>query len=137
MERTLPRRSVTGPGAHTAAICVAARGMLERSPRPRTQDRTPPMPTRRTFLASAAAAIAAPRLFAAQTQDKSALKNPILGEGDHQYECIHDWGQLPRAIAYGNTHGVCEDSQGNIYIKHTVHATSTKDDAVVVFDADG
>lgn len=94
------------------------------------------MPTRRTFLASAAAAIAAPA-FAIQVQDKSGLKNPILGEGDHQYECIHDWGQLPPAIAYGNTHGVCEDSQGNIYIKHTVHATSSKDDAIVVFDKDG
>lgn len=99
-----------------------------------------PTTTRRTFLASAAATLAAPRLFAApyiQTQDKSALKNPILGEGDHQYECIHDWGSLPSAIAYGNTHGVCEDSQGRIYIKHTVHATSSKDDAIVVFDGEG
>jgi hypothetical protein len=101
------------------------------------------MPTRRRFLQStslAAAAFASPCIFAApqvQTTDKSGLKNPILGEGEHQYECIHDWGQLPTTIAYGNTHGVCEDSQGNIYIKHTVHATSSKDDAVVVFDKDG
>jgi hypothetical protein len=95
------------------------------------------MPTRRMFLASAAATLAAPKLFAAQVQDKSGLKNPILGEGEHQYECIHDWGQLPASIAYGNTHGVCEDAAGNIYIKHTVNAASSKDDAVVVFDADG
>src|SRR5436190_5902945 len=95
------------------------------------------MPTRRTFLTAAAATLAAPRLFAAQTQDKSALQNPILGEGEHRYECIHDWGQVPSTIAYGNTHGVCEDSQGNISIKHTVHATSSKDDAIVVFDSDG
>jgi hypothetical protein len=98
------------------------------------------MPTRRRFLQSstlAAATLAAPRLFAAQVQDKSGLAPPILGEGDHQYECLHDWGQLPPTIAYGNTHGVCEDSQGNIYIKHTVHATSSKNDAIVVFDSDG
>jgi hypothetical protein len=93
------------------------------------------MMPRRTFLATAAAALAAPAF--AHTRDKSGLAPPILGEGEHQYECIHDWGQLPPSIAYGNTHGVCEDSQGNIYIKHTVHSTSSKDDAVVVFDKDG
>src|SRR5206468_2754925 len=36
-----------------------------------------------------------------------------------------------------NTHGVAEDSQGRIYIKHTVGKTSQKGDAVVVFDPDG
>jgi hypothetical protein len=27
---------------------------------------------------------------------------------------------LPARIKYGNTHGVCEDSQGRIYVHHTV-----------------
>ena len=62
---------------------------------------------------------------------------PILGEGEHTYECIHDWGELPANIKYGNTHNVCEDSQGHIYIHHTVHATSQSPDAVVVFDTNG
>lgn len=61
----------------------------------------------------------------------------IIGAGDRQYECIHDWGELPSSISYGNTHGVVEDSQGRIYIKHTVHCTSLKRDAIVVFDEDG
>ena len=46
----------------------------------------------------------------------------------------HDWGELPAGIKYGNTHGVCEDSHGQIYIHHTVHATSDRHDTMVVFD---
>ena len=90
--------------------------------------------TRRSFLVTAAAA-AAPAFLRAT--DKSGSKAPILGQGDHQYEAIHDWGQLPRTINYGNTHGVCEDSQGNIYIHHTVNAASDSLDTMVVFDDKG
>ncbi|MGA8862126.1 MAG: hypothetical protein WB506_19130, partial [Candidatus Sulfotelmatobacter sp.] len=88
--------------------------------------------TRRSFLATAAAAPAFLR-----ATDKAGLKPPILGQGGHQYEAIHDWGKLPRTIKYGNTHGVCEDSQGNIYIHHTVNATSESLDTMVVFDQKG
>jgi hypothetical protein len=91
--------------------------------------------TRRSFLVSAAAAAYAPA-FAGAT-DKGGTKTSILGQGEHQYEAIHDWGELPRTIKYGNTHGVCEDSQGNIYIHHTVHATSESLDTMVVFDHKG
>lgn len=91
--------------------------------------------TRRTFLGAAAAAGAvAPFVWA---DDKSGSKKPILGEGEHKYECIHDWGDLPANIKYGNTHSVVEDSQGHVYIHHTVHATSQSPDAVVVFDNKG
>jgi hypothetical protein len=71
------------------------------------------------------------------TTDKAGSKAPILGQGEHRYEAIHDWGALPRTIRYGNTHGVCEDSRGNIYIHHTVHATSDSLDTIVVFDQKG
>jgi hypothetical protein len=87
--------------------------------------------TRRSFLAASAAA---PFVWAA---NKSGTSNPILGQGEYQYECIHDWGELPSNIKYGNTHSVIEDSQGHIYIHHTVHATSQSPDAVVVFDSKG
>ncbi|HEV2195585.1 MAG TPA: hypothetical protein VGR55_08380 [Candidatus Acidoferrum sp.] len=69
--------------------------------------------------------------------DKSGSRAPILGEGEHQYEALHDWGTLPASIRYGNTHGVCEDSQGHIYIHHTVHSTSESPDTMVVFDQEG
>jgi hypothetical protein len=89
---------------------------------------------RRTFLKSAMA-IGAPMILGAQ--DKSGNKLPILGSGDHTYEAQHDWGQLPASIAYGNTHGVVEDSQGRIYVHHTVNAASESHDSMAVFDGNG
>ena len=65
------------------------------------------------------------------------MANPIVGEGEHRYEVIHNWGELPANIKYGNTHGVCEDAQGYIYVFHTVHETSQSQDAMVVFDPQG
>jgi len=89
----------------------------------------------KTSLATTVCAIApAPFILA---DDKSGLRAPVLGDGEHRYEAIHDWGELPKEISYGNTHGVAEDSQGRIYIKHTVRSSSLKGDAIVVFDADG
>ena len=90
--------------------------------------------TRRQFIAAGASA-AVP--FFIKAEDKAGIRLPIIGEGEHTYECIHDWGQLPANIRYGNTHGVCEDAQGNIYVHHTVHKTSQSDDSIVVFDAKG
>jgi hypothetical protein len=93
---------------------------------------------RRTFIKQmsvAAAAISAPNIILAD--DKTGSKPVILGSGEHQYECIHDWGELPTKIKYGNTHGVCQDRNGRIYIKHTVGAGSECSDAIVVFDENG
>ena len=91
--------------------------------------------TRRSFLAaSAAASVVAPFVRA---DNKSGSKYPVLGKDDQQYECIHDWGELPSNIKYGNTHSVCEDAQGHIYIHHTVYQDSQSPDSVVVFDEKG
>ncbi len=89
------------------------------------------MISRRRFVAAAAAA---PAVIAAS---KSGTKNPIAGSGEFQYEMISDWGELPAGLKYGNTHGVCEDSQGHIYVHHTVNKTSEKHDTMVIFDAKG
>jgi hypothetical protein len=90
------------------------------------------MPTRREFLGSLAAA---PILVG--LQNKSGSQAPVLGEGAFRYEALHDWGQLPAGLKWGNTHAVVEDSQRNIYVHHTVHATSESADSVVVFDRTG
>ncbi len=79
--------------------------------------------------------LAAPLILGAR--DKSGSKRPVLGTGEFQYEAIHDWGELPSNIKYGNTHGVVEDAQGNIYIHHTVYADSESSDTMVVFDHKG
>ena len=92
-------------------------------------------PTRRSIVAGLGTGMGAPLLLGAT--NKSGSAKPILGEGAHKYEVTHDWGELPPGLKYGNTHGVCEDSQGRIYIHHTVNATSEKHDTMVVFDPKG
>jgi hypothetical protein len=87
--------------------------------------------SRRGFIA----ALGTPMILGAT--NKSGSKLPVLGEGAYKYEVIHDWGELPANIKYGNTHGVCEDSQGHIYIHHTVNQASESHDTMVVFDAKG
>ena len=91
------------------------------------------MSTRRSFLFAAGAG--APLIFGAT--DKAGTRKPVLGSGDHVYEATHDWGELPADIKYGNTHGVCEDSNGRIYVHHTVNAASESSDSMVVFDHKG
>ena len=71
------------------------------------------------------------------SQDKAGTKAPVLGEGQWKYEAIHDWGELPARLKWGNTHGVVEDSQHNIYVHHTVHRDSEGADTMVVFDSKG
>src|SRR5690349_11823482 len=67
--------------------------------------RSPTM-QRRTFLkrtaSTTAAAFAAPAILHAE--DKAGIKNPVIGEGEHRYECIHEWGQLPRHLRWETTH---------------------------------
>jgi len=72
-----------------------------------------------------------------RAQDKAGTKRPVIGSGDYVYEVIEDWGELPAGLRYGNTHGVVEDSNGRIYVHHTVHATSEIPDSMVVFDEKG
>ncbi len=91
--------------------------------------------SRRSFVTGVGTGLAAPLILGAT--NKSGSNKPVLGEGDHKYECTHDWGELPADIKYGNTHGVCEDSHGRIYIHHTVNAASEKTDSMVVYDHKG
>ena len=92
--------------------------------------------TRREFLAAATAApILSPIILG--VQDKAGTRRPVLGAGAYTYEAIHDWGELPARIKWGNTHGVVEDAEGNIYVHHTVHASSDSADSMVVFDRNG
>ncbi|MBV8071684.1 MAG: hypothetical protein JO270_17370, partial [Acidobacteriaceae bacterium] len=82
------------------------------------------MQTRRSFLYAVGGG--APLILGAM--NKSGSAKPVLGSGPYTYEVTHDWGDLPPQIKYGNTHGVCQDSQGRIYIHHTVNAASESSD---------
>jgi hypothetical protein len=94
---------------------------------------------RRQFLKSSLAVMlasgAAPTVLTAR--DKSGAKNAVVGAGEHRYECIHNWGELPRHIHWETTHGVCVDAEGLIYIKQQGHAGKTPQDTIAVFDPKG
>ena len=97
-----------------------------------------PKADRRTFIkAAGAAAVSAavgPSILGAE--NKSGSKRAIVGTGLYTYECHHGWGELPPHVVWGETHGVCVDQEGLIYIKHRSSAPAPMD-AIVVFDADG
>ncbi|MFM7129655.1 MAG: peptidase [bacterium] len=99
---------------------------------------------RRQFLASTAVASAAlaTRPFAIHAQDKAGSKLPVVGSGEHTYECHHNWGEAPPNIKWYETHGCAVDKAGNVYITHRAAANlpkSPKDcqDTIVVFDPKG
>lgn len=91
--------------------------------------------TRRGFFSRIGTGLGAPLILGAA--NKSGSRNPVIGEGAHKYEVIHDWGECPSDIRYGNTHGVVEDSLGRIYVHHTVNKNTEKHDSMVVFDSNG
>ena len=97
-------------------------------------------PTRRSFLktcSTAALGATFPSRFYLQTSDKSGNRPPIVGSGVHTYECVHDWLVPPEGLVWGDTHGLCQDEQGNIYVGHTVNKSSMRGEAIVVFDPKG
>lgn len=93
--------------------------------------------SRREFLRAAGAAAAVP-LFSTilNATNKSGTKPALVGEGDHQYECQHGWGELPAHLVWGETHGVAIDAAGLVYIKHRSNAPEPVD-AIGVFDPAG
>ncbi len=95
--------------------------------------------TRRRFLRESARATAATMLspFFLQTSSKSRSRLPVIGSGVHTYECVHDWLVPPDGLVWGDTHGLAQDEQGNIYVAHTVNKSSMRGEAVVVYDSSG
>ena len=92
---------------------------------------------RRTFLKRASASVAAGAAPAfLHATDKADSKNPVLGFDDTKYECLHNWGELPKTLRWETTHGVTIDAAGLIYIVHQGHG-GTVMDTVVVFDPEG
>jgi len=94
--------------------------------------------SRRNFIktTTAAAALAATGPTILGAADKAGSKLPVVGSGEHTYECIHNWGELPGNVQWGETHGVAVDEAGLIYIKHRKSGAETMD-SIVVFDPAG
>jgi len=87
--------------------------------------------TRRSFLTACSAAGLAAALpsFYVQASDKSGTRLPVLGTGPHTYECVHDWLVPPEGLVWGDTHGLCQDEQGHIYVVKQSLYTTSKDDS--------
>lgn len=102
-------------------------------PNPTKRPNAAALPSRRLTLragAATAAVLAAPQFLLAKKTDSA---RPVIGEGDHRYECHHGWGKLPAGHTYGGaSHGIAVDGSGNFYITH--HGSPG---SIFVFDADG
>ncbi|HKI31199.1 MAG TPA: twin-arginine translocation signal domain-containing protein [Gemmataceae bacterium] len=94
---------------------------------------------RRNFLktAAAGAALAATGPYFLGAADKAGSKGPVLGSGEHRYECVHNWGELPADFPWQTTHGVCVDAAGLVSITHMGHDGKAPLDVVLVFDPKG
>lgn len=91
---------------------------------------------RREFIAAAAVASTGPVLLGVSR--KAEEKNPVVGAGDHKYECHHNWGELPAGYSWQTTHNVAIDSQGMVYITHQgLKDAKSNMDTVLVFDPKG
>src|SRR5438067_10141810 len=95
---------------------------------------------RREFVTSAAAAAVAastgPTLLGMTR--KAGEEHPVIGTGEHKYECHHNWGQLPPDYAWQTTHNVAVDSHGLVYVTHQgLKGTKANLDTVMVFDPAG
>lgn len=91
--------------------------------------------SRRSFLKAGTFAAASPILTKAMAIPLQ--KRIITGSGEHTYEVHHDWVNPPKNVMWGDTHGLALDSQGRIYIAHTVNAASVGSEAVAVYDQKG
>ena len=91
---------------------------------------------RRTFLrttTAAAALVAAPRVFTAQKSDKQL----VIGSGEHRYEVLHNWAQLPEKYSWQTTHNVAVDRDGNLYVIHEGRENQKDHPSIFVFDPQG
>jgi hypothetical protein len=91
---------------------------------------------RRDFLhaaAGAAAVVASPTIITAK-KTESPL---VVGSGEHRYEVLHNWPQLPDRFTWQTTHNVAFDRAGNLYVIHEGDAKKPDHPAIFVFDSDG
>lgn len=91
---------------------------------------------RRRFIkttTATAAALAAPTVLTAKKSDSPL----VVGEGEHRYEIVHDWAQLPDEFTWQTTHNVAVDKNHNVYVIHEGHQDKPDHPSIFVFDADG
>jgi hypothetical protein len=93
-------------------------------------------PNRRQFLSTAAAGLAlcaAPRIITASKTGEPL----VIGEGEFQYEVLHNWPQLPDQFHWQTTHNVAVDRDGFLYVIHEGRENLKDHPSIFVFDPEG
>ena len=95
-------------------------------------------PTRRRFLGTASlASLGTINLITSCKKAPDRGSGIILGEGEHQYEVIHDWAILPDQYTWQITHNVAVDSENRLYVIHEGDHSQQDHPAIFVFDENG
>ncbi len=93
--------------------------------------------TRRQFLTRTTtvsmAAIAMPGILTAQKTGKRL----VIGAGEHRYEVLHGWAQLPDQYNWQTTHNVALDREGLLYVIHEGREQLQDHPSIFVFDPEG
>ncbi|MFN3193042.1 MAG: peptidase [Aureliella sp.] len=93
---------------------------------------------RRIFLAATAATCLASSpvhsFGAAIIHRRSPL---VIGEGEYQYEVIHEYPELPSQYSWQTTHNVAVDESQNLYVIHEGDVSKKEHPSIFVFDASG
>ncbi len=82
-----------------------------------SQDSTGSHPTRRRFLKATGLAGCATDLCVREPHHVRVAEippHPVIGTGEHRYECYHDWGQVSNHIHWFKAHGVAVDMAGHV-----------------------
>ena len=93
----------------------------------------PPSISRRHFLTTTAAALAAPRVLTAQKSEPQL----VIGAGMHRYEVLHGWAKLPEKYSWQTTHNVAVDRDGFLYVIHEGRENLKDHPSIFVFDPEG
>src|SRR5437867_4004875 len=125
----MARRDFTDAGRHDDAF---TNRFILRSCRSQLMKASPKV-SRRHFLATTAVALAAPRVLTAQKSEKQL----VIGAGEHRYEVLHDWPQLPDRYQWQTTHNVAIDREGLLYVIHEGRENSKDHPSIFVFDPKG
>lgn len=89
--------------------------------------------SRRRFLATTATVLAMPRVMTAQ---KSSTQL-VVGSGEHRYEVLHNWAQLPDKYSWQTTHNVAVDRDQQLYVIHEGRENMKDHPSIFVFDRRG
>jgi len=89
--------------------------------------------SRRRFLAATAIIAAAPRVLTAPKSPRPL----VIGTGEHRYEVLHNWAQLPAKYSWQTTHNVAVDRHGLLYVIHEGRENLKDHPSIFVFDRKG